>query len=335
MRKTLLLAIASICLLAGTSLAQHSTAGEVVDVIDGKTLALLTNSGRSIVELQYIEVPQQGPMAETVKTHLRLLALGKKAVYMPHVIRDDRSAGVLEIGGVDMAGQMLRDGAAWHVPSQLSGQPAGESDEYGSLETSAKKEGRGVWTNSSVKPPWEAPEKPPVSGVILASERSTSRQAASPKNPRLGDTGMLLNGYDPASRTGFLSLGLFGLGMAPDVVDDVRFAVDFSYYYKEDERFKRTGSFVFTLVSDAAKPIFDKDSSLVLYGGGSPITIPAGKRFVKNIDGRVVEKMFYRMDSSIIKRIINNNSAFMKVHNHVLVMTGARYLLYTMVQVTG
>src|SRR6185503_5949063 len=113
MRKTLPIAIALLYLITGTAIAQRATAGEVVAVIDGKTLALATDSGRSIDEIQYIEVPQQGSLAETVTSHLKLLAMGKKAVYTPHVILDDRSAGVLEIGGVDIAGQMLRDGAAW------------------------------------------------------------------------------------------------------------------------------------------------------------------------------------------------------------------------------
>jgi len=182
--------------------------------------------------------------------------------------------------------------------------------------------------------PWDPADRLKISDTIRGAEAVTSRKAAPAKNPRLGDTGVLPTGYDPASRTGYLGTGLFGLSQGPDP-DMVSFAVDFSYFYKEDERLKRTGSFVFTLISDAPKAVFDRESSVVLYGGGSPLMIPAGKRLVRNLNGHVVEKMYYRMDRSVLQRIVNNNSAFLKIHNHVLVMTGARYLLYTMLQVTG
>src|SRR3954468_19639515 len=109
MRLPLILALL-VCAAASAS-AQRSVAGQIVDIVGGKTLVLATSSGRSTVELQYIEVPKDGGMADTVKQHLRLLALNKNAVYTAQLIHADRSAGILEIDGVDMAGQMLRDGA--------------------------------------------------------------------------------------------------------------------------------------------------------------------------------------------------------------------------------
>jgi len=326
--------IARVFALSALTLGQRSVAGRVAEVIDGKTLVLATETGRSTVELQYIEVPREGKMGDTVRDHLRLLTVGKKAVYIPRLIRDDRSAGVLEIESVDMAGQMLRDGAAWHVPATMSGQRSSESDYYASLESAAKNENRGIWADPTLTPPWTSTERVEVSSVIKASETGAKKQPP-PKNPRLGDTGMLLNGYDPASRTGYLSTSLFGIQPDPNPIDDTRFAIDFSYYYKEDASLKRTGSFVLTLISDASKPVFDKDGSIVLYGGGSPVTISAGKRLVRIWDGRIVEKVYFKLDRSVLERIVNNNSAFLKVRNHMLIMTGARYLLYTMLQVTS
>jgi len=334
MGKALLIAIALLYLIPGTAIAQRATAGEVVAVIDGKTLALATDSGRSIVELQYIEVPQQGSLAETVKSHLKLLAMGKKAVYTPHVILDDRSAGVLEIGGVDMAGQMLRDGAAWHVPSQLSGQSVGEADAYASLEGSAKNEKRGVWSDASLLPPWLAPYKPPVSQSIIASGSNSDRPRAPARNPRMGDTGFLLNGYDPASRTGYLSTSLMGIGMDDNPYDQ-RMAIDISYYYKEDERYRRTGSFVLTLITDSPKAMFDRNNALVLYGGGPAITMPAARRYVQIYGGRVFEKMLYRLDRSVINRLTNSDAAYLKMRNNTIVATTGRYWLYALLQVTG
>ena len=334
MRKLLPVAAFTLFLLVASAVAQRASAGEVVDVIDGKTLMLASDTGRSIVELQYIEVPQQGPMAETVKQHLRLLALSKRVTYTPHVIRDDRSAGILEINGVDIAGQMLRDGAAWHVPTMLTGQQAAESETYASFESAAKKENRGLWASPGIKPPWDAPDRPPVSSDIAASEGGASHRPARVKNPRLGDPGFLFNGYDPASRTGFLGTGLLGVG--PDENHpDQRMAVDISYFYKEDEHYKRTGSFVFTLITESPKPMFDKDNSLVLYGGGSTITMPVARRTVQNWNGHVIEKLLFRLDRTVIDRLVNKDAAYLKIRNNGLTALSARYWLYSLLQITG
>jgi len=321
-----------LCAVTAVS-AQRSVAGRVVEIIDGKTIVLSTSSGPSTIELQYIEVPKDGAIAGTVKDHLRLLTLGKDAVYTAHIIRTDRSAGILEIGGVDMAGQMLRDGAAWHVPSGLSGQQNAESESYATLESAAKGDNRGIWSIPGLKAPWDLPALPPVPAGIRASEASARRTVAA-RNPRLGDTGYLLNGYDPASRTGFLSTSLMGVDMH-ESADDMQLAVDITYYYKEDEKLHRAGSFVFTLISESQKPMFEKDGAITLYGGGKPVTIPVAQRTVKTYAGRTIEKVLYRIDRSVLDRLVNNDAAYLKIKNHVLLANTARYLFYTLLQVTG
>jgi len=333
MRK-IALAILLLIVSTGSALAQRSITGEVVDVLDGKTLALNSDTGRSIVELQYIEVPQKGALADTVKSHLRQLTMGKQVIYTPHIIRADRSAGVVEIGGVDMAGQMLRDGAAWHVPTMLSGQSATESEYYSSLEALAKKEDRGVWASVGVKPPWESPERPEVSSQIAAAEQSSQRRSAPVRNPRLGDTGMLLTAYDPASRTGYVSTGLLGVSIDPEHPDQ-RMAVDVTWYYKEDDHYRRTGSFVFTLYTDSPKGMFDKDNALVLYGVGSPVTMPVARRQTRTWNGHLQEQLLYRLDRKVIDRLVNNDSAFLKIRSHLLVASTGRYWFYTLLQISG
>ena len=334
MRKMLPIAVAIYLLLAGSAIAQRATASEVIEVIDGKTLVLETDTGRAIVELQYIEVPQQGTMAETVKQHLRLLALSKKAIYTPHLIRDGRSAGVLEINGVDMAGQMLRDGAAWHVPTMLTGQQAGESETYASFETAAKNEKRGVWANLGLKPPWESPERPAVSSEITASENSPSRRTKPARNPRWGDTGMLQTGYDPASRTGFVGTGLLGVAIDPNHPDQ-RMAVDISFYYKEDANFRRSGSFVFTLITISPKGMFDKENPLALLGGGPAVTMPVARRTTQVWNGQLIEKLLFRLDRKTIDRLVNSDAAYLKIKNQGLTANIARYWLYSLLQITG
>ena len=55
----------------------------------------------------------------------------------------------------DVALQMLRDGAAWHVSPEQSGQKASESDAYEYHQPQAKLENRGVWGVKGLKPAWQ------------------------------------------------------------------------------------------------------------------------------------------------------------------------------------
>src|SRR5215204_6295995 len=72
----LLLVVTSIFGL--TAPAQTSFAGQVVDVIDGRTVTVELSTGRVVVELQYIEVPEpEQPLHLMVKDHLKNLLLGK------------------------------------------------------------------------------------------------------------------------------------------------------------------------------------------------------------------------------------------------------------------
>ena len=82
--------------------SQHRTFGEVVEVLDGKTVVVVVPTGRVKVELQYIDVPEDGQaLHAAMKAHLRTLVAGVK--------------------GVDVSQQMLRDGAAWHLQFEKSG----------------------------------------------------------------------------------------------------------------------------------------------------------------------------------------------------------------------
>ena len=83
--------------------------GEVVDVLDGKTVVLQAAVGRINVELQFIDVPAAGePMNVIVRDHLRGLVMGKNVEYRIKNILKDRSIGRLTVGDMDISQQMLR-----------------------------------------------------------------------------------------------------------------------------------------------------------------------------------------------------------------------------------
>lgn len=143
-------------LLSSLSFGQARLAGKVIEVIDGRTIIVETTAGRVTAQLQYIETPEpEQPLHQTVRDHLANLALGKVVEFRPLRLNDKVTVGKVELGGVDLSLQLIRDGAAWHEPSETSGQPAQEANEYAGNQLSAKAEKRGVWSIANLKTPWQ------------------------------------------------------------------------------------------------------------------------------------------------------------------------------------
>src|SRR4051794_16313359 len=79
---------------AASSSAQHTIPGQVVDVIDGKTVLVALPSGKVRVQLQYIDVPETGQeFHDVAKAHLSSLVLGKFAEYWPKDMLLERAIG--------------------------------------------------------------------------------------------------------------------------------------------------------------------------------------------------------------------------------------------------
>ncbi|MGQ0541125.1 MAG: thermonuclease family protein, partial [Blastocatellia bacterium] len=142
--------------LAGHALAQLRSGGEVVEMIDGKTVIVAIPSGRMTIELQHIEVPEPGQqLHESVKEHLKKFLVGKVVEFQPRTVMRGKTIGRLLLNGVDVSQQMLRDGAAWLSPDSQNGQSQEERNLYKNAETSARKELRGVWGVHGLLTAWE------------------------------------------------------------------------------------------------------------------------------------------------------------------------------------
>jgi endonuclease YncB( thermonuclease family) len=335
-----------ISILATIASAQRSFAGEVTGVLDGRTVTLAISSGRINVQLQYIEVPNTGQqMSNTVIDHLRSLVIGKTVYYRPRNILKDRTIGQLTLGGVDISQQMLRDGAAWHIPSEMSGQELGEFKLYASMEASAKSENLGIWSISGLKPAWEfradkreierREEKTSFvsnSGPLPAA--TTTSKTAVNSNPSFGNVGALINRYDPESRTGFLSTAFMPIQVAKDVDSVEQIAVDVTYYYKESDRKLRNGSFVVTVAFLSRNTQFLTNNELTVWDNGKITVIGKPKRQVSNRSDGVYETLIYGVSRNILERAAGNEAVYIKVGKHVIHFTGGRYLLYNLLQVT-
>lgn len=132
--------------------SQTYISGQVVDVVDGKTLLIETaRNARVTFRLQHIEVPEaEQPLYDIVKNHLRELALGKTVNIRSNGYSTGVLVGQVLLKDVDLSQQMLRDGAAWFYYNG-----AENLDIYRSVEATAKAEKRGVWGIEGMKPAWE------------------------------------------------------------------------------------------------------------------------------------------------------------------------------------
>lgn len=337
----------AILMLGVSAAGQLSVHGEVIEIIDGRTVIVAIPSGKVRVELQFIEVPEPGQeLYATVKEHLRSLVIGKVVVYRPTTIFNDRTIGRMMLKDVDVSQQMLRDGAAWHIPSQVSGQVEGDHALYASIETAAKNEKRGVWSIPGLRPAWEIRAKKKENEQRQEYNSSASsgsvRSAANRKpgmwadiNPSLGNVGALMSGYNAKTKTGFVSTSLLGInGRDNDLAAEMRLAIDVTFYYREDDRKGRKGVFVITLVSASRKLQFLNNNDLWVMGDGKNTNIGKPRRTVSKDGDYVWESLRYEVSRNTINRMVNSDGVFMKVGAHVIYLTGFTYLLYNMLEIS-
>jgi endonuclease YncB( thermonuclease family) len=341
--------------LATFGYSQSTLSGRVVQVLDGKTVVIEISSGKLNAELQFIEVPEpEQQLHGTVREHLEKLVLNKDVVFRSAGFAPGKTFGQLYVNSVDVALQMLRDGAAWHISPEKSGQKANDSDAYEYHQTQAKLESRGVWGVKDMKPAWQfradklererqeqiAAEY--VSGKprdakfenVAASKNPVRRGGAwSDINPSMKDPGPLMHGYNAASKTGYLSTSLMGVKEVETVPTDRKVACDVTYIYKQESEKSRTGTFVFTLISVADEWRFLKANSLSVIVDEKTVVVGKPKRVTTKEDGKWIEKLSYEVNKAAIEKIVYGGEVVIKVGDYAMFPgQGVQLLLYNMLQ---
>lgn len=343
-------AVAAAVLVCTTSLvAQMSAPGQVVDVIDGKTVIVSLPGGNVKVELQYIDVPEPGQqLSDTVKAHLRDLVLNKTVEYRPRNLKWDHSVGRLLLKGVDISQQMLRDGAAWHVPSAVSGQFGKDLAEYAAMETLARNEKRGLWAIKDLKPAWEvraeaqqnemARAKYPLASARVASDQSGTRKPGlwADVNVLLGNVGALRNGYNAEQKKGYFGTPLLGVNEGENAVSsDRKTAIEITYYYKEEEKGRR-GFFVVSVMSAAKTTRFLKNNDLVMLVDGKPTVIGKAKAESSKAGDDVLEHVTYRVERAALEKMANGAEVVLRINDYLMKPSpGLQMLLYNMLQLSA
>ena len=315
--------------------------GEVIDVVDGKTVRIMSQTGEITVELQYIDVPGPGQeLYQTVKDHLRSLTKGKVVSYRPVRIAEDRSIGRVMLNDVDLSMQMIRDGAAWHVMARSAGQGAVEYDLFQSMEAAAKAEKRGVWSIPGLKPAAESSSQN-ASYAGASGQRMpkpVSKAPSKPKpgpwsdiNPALGDVGALLNGYNARTQTGYISTSLLGIKEV-DANSGVNMAVDFTYHYKEAAE-GRKGVYVMTVVAWSKSGYFAKHNQLSLVSDEKVTRLGTPKRTAVAKDGAVREVLTFQVSRQTLESV-GYKDVILKVGDHLVYPAGMKYLIMNLLQAT-
>lgn len=323
--KTFIAALLSltVCIVAS---GQMTVTGTAIDVIDGKTVLIELPSGKVRAEMQYIEVPERGQeLHDIVVQHLRGLALGKIVSFRAQQIMKDRTVGALMIGDVDVAQQMLRDGAAWHIRHKPTGQSAADVKTYESNESDARAEKRGVWSVDDMKTAWQfradrdAAQNATVPTLTkeLPAERPQIKKPTgywSDVNPKMQNVGALANGYNHAARSGYVGTSYLPAKETEiELADGTQTAIDITYFYKEYEVTGRHGVFVITLVSSSNKWRYLERNELTVIADGKKYAIGKPKRVAEEINGKQTERLTFNVDRKTLDAFVNGSEVIFTV----------------------
>jgi micrococcal nuclease len=344
MKRTILaLLLASIC--AASAAAQLGNGGEVVDVIDGRTVIVAVPTGNVTLELQYIDVPAPGQaLHSVVKDHLRKMLVGKSVLIQTKGFTPGKAMGKLTFQGVDISQQLLRDGAAWHMAIETTGQRKDEFDTYAEAEALARKEKRGVWSVEGLEPAWEFRAKAKnqlASSKPVRSFSSDSKPAVAKRkgywsdtNPWLKNPGAVAHGYNAATQTGYISTLMGGVKDDAAAAAGKKMALDITYFYTEKGQKGRTGYFVIRVISLGDSFRFLKSNNLTVAVDGKTYVVGKPHRLAeKDVMVGHAEQLKYRVDRSVIEKITNGGEVIIKIGDYMITPnTMLQMRLYTMLQ---
>lgn len=351
---------AFVLVLAAIGHAQSTMSGKVVEVLDGKTVVIEVASGKLTAGIKYIDVPEpEQPLHQTVREHLEKLVLGKDVVFRASGFDPGKTFGQLYVKSADVALQMLRDGAAWQVPVDKSGQNEADSSAYQYHQNLARQEQRGVWGVKDLKPAWQfradklerarqaeiaseyvgqsakSGNSSDFSNVVLDKPVRRSSNPWSDVNPYLKNPGPLVHGYNAASKSGYVGTSLMGLKDIENIPSGKTMAVDITYLYKQQEK-NRTGKFVVTLFSVADQFHFLKANTIKVMVDEKSVFAGKPTRTTTNQEGKLVEKLTYEVSKAAVEKIVYGGDVTIQIGSYNFYPTqGLQLLLYNMLQVSS
>ena len=133
-------------------------AGRVVGVSDGDTVTVLTAENRQYkIRLSGIDAPEKKqPFGAFAKETLARQLFGQAVtVEWSKTDRYGRIVGKIEIDGVDINLEQVREGSAWVYTQYLRELTIGDRRLYLEVEQQAKSRHAGLWLDANPEPPWQ------------------------------------------------------------------------------------------------------------------------------------------------------------------------------------
>lgn len=325
----------AITLLAGsTAYAQTTLVGQVVGVIDGKTFVMNTERGRITGSIEYVDVPEpEQPLSRIVREHLHRLVMGKAVTFKPHGFSPAALVGKLYLNGMDMGQQLVRDGAAWHVPIARSGQNFDDARPYVGLEILAQAERRGIWSIENLTPAWEfralkdqsfqdaefvqtafndTPAQDRRGYKLLKADADMWIEVGGDAFAQRNPTGPLFWGYDQTTRIRNVSTR----SIAQVLVNGrkpVEVEVRVIYFQGEIRPRATNTAFVLCIYATSREHSFEKENALRFVADGKELEIGGGQRFWRENALAVQELIQYKISSSDLQKIAASSKLTMNV----------------------
>lgn len=155
-RFLLIAAFAVLCCLCTDGNAA-SMFGKVIDVNSGDVITIVNLNRPVRVKLVGVDAPEMNQaFGDVAKKHLSDLIHDKSVVVEYSGIAADGSvSGRVLLNDSDIGAQMIRDGAAWFDPNNLSNLSQKDREIYQQSEQAARGERRGLWQADKPIAPWE------------------------------------------------------------------------------------------------------------------------------------------------------------------------------------
>jgi endonuclease YncB( thermonuclease family) len=131
--------------------------GKVIDVGSGDAITVFNLNRPVRVKLLGVDAPElDQTFGDVAKKHLADLIYDKSVlVEYSGIAADGSVAGRVLLNNTDIGAQMIRDGAAWFDPNNLSRLSATDREIYQQCEQAARSERRGLWQAENPTAPWE------------------------------------------------------------------------------------------------------------------------------------------------------------------------------------
>jgi micrococcal nuclease len=143
---------------ASDELNEEPVSVRIVSIVDGDTLVIQGPRRESIrLRLIGIDAPEMAqPQGNRARERLLELALGQEGqLIRAGQDRYGRVLGILSVGGVDLAADLLRQGLAWYYRPCSARRFVASCENYRKAEEQARLHRVGLWADPQPRAPWD------------------------------------------------------------------------------------------------------------------------------------------------------------------------------------